>query len=128
MKGKQKFYLCSVCGNLVGMIENGGVPLNCCGMDMDELAANTVDASTEKHLPEVTVDGSQVHVAIGSILHPMETAHHVQFIYLETKHGGQRKSLQAGEEPKASFCLLDDSPIAVYEYCNLHGLWKTELV
>ena len=109
------------------MIENHDIPLSCCGSAMKELVANTVEASTEKHLPDVTVLGNTVHVSVGSVLHPMEEAHHIKFIYVETERGGQRKSLKVGEEPKASFCFTDDKPIAVYEYCNLHGLWKTEL-
>ena len=129
MKGSsQKFFICKHCNNLVGFIVNKGVPLVCCGVEMSELIANTVEASAEKHLPDVTLSGNEMHVAIGSVPHPMEEAHHIKFIYVETANGGQRKSLTAGEEPKASFYFTDDKPVAVYEYCNLHGLWKTELV
>ena len=127
MKGKQKFFLCEKCHNLVGMIENHDVPLVCCGSKMTELVANTVEASVEKHLPLVTVSGSEIQVAVGSVLHPMEEAHHIGFVYLETQRGGQRKALKIGEEPKVSFCLADDKALAAYAYCNLHGLWKTEI-
>ena len=127
MKGKQTFFICETCKNLVGFIENHDVPLECCGSNMTELVPNTVEASGEKHLPEVRVSGNEVHVTVGSVLHPMEEAHHITFIYLETENGGQRKALKVGVEPKASFSLIDDKPVAVYEYCNLHGLWKTEM-
>lgn len=123
----QKFFICKHCGNMVGLIDNHGAPLSCCGDVMTELVANTVEASAEKHLPVVKVEGDKVSVAVGSVLHPMEEAHHIVFIYLETEKGGQRKALKAGQEPTAEFALVDDKLIAVYEYCNLHGLWKTEV-
>ena len=127
MKGNHKFFICNQCSNLVGFIDNKGVPLNCCGSPMSELIANTEEASTEKHLPEIKMSGNELHVAVGSVLHPMEAGHHIKFIYVETEHGGQRKSLEVGKEPKAVFCFTDDKPVAVYEYCNLHGLWKVEV-
>ncbi|MCL2766982.1 MAG: desulfoferrodoxin, partial [Peptococcaceae bacterium] len=89
---------------------------------------NTVDASTEKHLPAVTVSGNVIDVAVGSALHPMEEAHHINFVYLATKRGGQRKTLVVGETPKLAFSVTDDEPVAVFAYCNLHGLWKTDVV
>ncbi|MEG1304899.1 MAG: desulfoferrodoxin family protein, partial [Oscillospiraceae bacterium] len=67
------------------------------------------------------------HVTIGSVIHPMLPEHHIEWICLVTEHGIQRKMLAAGDEPKASFAVKDDKPVAVYEYCNLHGLWKKEL-
>ena len=123
----QKFYICEICHNLVGLIENGGAPLVCCGTEMAELVPNTVEASAEKHIPEVTVSGNSVSVQVGSVPHPMEEAHNISFTYVETENGGQRKCLKVGAEPKAEFCLVDDKPIAVYGYCNLHGLWKKAL-
>ena len=123
----QKFFICEHCGNLVGMILNKGVSLICCGEKMTELVPNTVEASQEKHLPVVTVSGGEVAVAVGSVLHPMEEKHHITFIYLETKQGGQRKCLQVGDLPQLTFSLADDAPVAAYAYCNIHGLWKTEL-
>jgi len=128
MRGKQRFFLCETCKNLVSLIEDQSVPLVCCGSKMAELVANTEDASREKHVPVVTVSGNEIHVAVGSVPHPMVEAHHISFVYLKTERGGQRKSLKVGEEPKVSFCFIDDKPLEVYEYCNLHGLWKTEVV
>lgn len=127
MGKEHRFYRCNHCGNIIGVIHNAGVPMICCGEKMEELVANTVDAAKEKHVPAVTKDGNLIHVEVGSIAHPMEEKHYIQWIYLQTKKGGQRKSLSPGEEPKASFALVDDEVVAVYEYCNLHGLWKTEL-
>ena len=120
-----KFFVCKHCGNLIGMIENSGVPIVCCGEKMTELVANTVDASLEKHTPVVNVNGDKVEVVVGSVEHPMLEEHFIKWIYLETKKGGQRKALKPGEAPKATFAVTDDEPVAVYAYCNLHGLWKT---
>ena len=127
MCSKQKFFMCKHCGNMIGLIKDQGVPMICCGEKMTELVPNTVEASREKHLPDVIVSGDSVSVQIGSAPHPMEEAHHIAFVYVETECGGQRKCLKVGEEPKLTFCFANDKPIAVYAYCNLHGLWKTEL-
>jgi len=129
MCGKQRFFICEHCGNLIGLIKDEGVPMVCCGDEMTELIPNTVEASSEKHLPAITVseDCGCISVQVGSVPHPMEEAHHIMFVYVETEHGGQRKCLCAEQEPKVSFSFADDKPIAVYAYCNLHGLWKSEV-
>ena len=127
MSAKQKLFICKLCGNMVGLIEAKGGTLVCCGADMTELVPNTVEASTEKHLPSVTVTGDTLSVQVGSVLHPMDAAHLITFVYVETERGGQRKCLKAGDEPKLTFCFTGDKPVAVYAYCNLHGLWKTEV-
>ena len=124
---KQKFYLCRHCGNLVGMIHDAGVSLVCCGEKMEALEPNTVEASGEKHLPVVTAEGNMLHVNVGSVEHPMLPEHYIQWIYVQTEHGGQRKALQPGDTPSVTFCLGDDRAVAVYAYCNLHGLWMTQL-
>lgn len=124
---EQKFYICRHCGNLVGLIEAGGGTLICCGEPMVELKPNTVDASQEKHVPVVTVEGDTVKVAVGAAAHPMTEEHYIQWIYLQTTHGGQRRGLKPGEVPEAEFALNGDAAVAVYAYCNLHGLWKKEL-
>ena len=112
---------------MVGLIVDGEAPMICCGEKMTELVPNTVEASTEKHLPAVTVAGDSISVQVGSVAHPMEEAHHIAFIYVETKNGGQRKNLKIGDEPKTKFVLSGDQAVAVYAYCNLHGLWKAEI-
>jgi len=123
----QKFFICKHCGNLIGLIDNKGVPMVCCGEKMTELVPNTVEASAEKHLPAVTVAGDSVSVQVGSVPHPMIDEHHIAFVYVETERGGQRKCLKVGETPALTFALADDKPLAAYGYCNLHGLWKTEI-
>ncbi|MCL2507994.1 MAG: desulfoferrodoxin [Oscillospiraceae bacterium] len=127
MCGNQKFFICKHCGNLAGLIDNKGVPMVCCGERMSELVPNTVEASAEKHLPAVTVSDDSITVLVGSVPHPMLEEHHITFVYVETERGGQRKCLKASEEPKLTFRFSDDKPVAVYAYCNLHGLWKTEI-
>ncbi len=122
-----RFFVCSHCGNLVGMIHDAGVPLVCCGTKMEELIPNTTDAAGEKHLPVVTQEGDLLKVSVGSVNHPMTEQHSIQWVYVRTEHGGQRKSLAPGDEPKVTFALAGDKPVAVYAYCNLHGLWMTEV-
>ncbi len=124
---EQKFFICEHCKNIIGLIQNKGVPLVCCGEKMVELVANTEEASEEKHIPQVEVQGNKITVKVGSVLHPMEEEHHITFIYLETVKGGQRKSIEIGEEPIVEFMVVNDTPLAVYEFCNIHKLWKTEI-
>ncbi len=125
---KAKFYLCEHCKNLVGMIHDAGVPIVCCGQKMTALEPNTTEAAGEKHLPVIEQCGSTVTVNVGEVAHPMSEEHSIEWIYLETSLGGQRKSLAAGKEPKAQFVLADgEKALAAYAYCNLHGLWKTEI-
>ena len=122
-----RFYICEHCGNIIGMIKDAGVPLMCCGRKMTHLEANTVDASKEKHVPAIKVVGNAVKVEIGTAEHPMSEEHSIQWVYMLTDRGGQRKTLRPGEEPKVVFSLRDEKPLAIFAYCNLHGLWKTEI-
>ena len=122
-----KFYICRHCGNLIGMVNDAGVPMSCCGEKMEMLVPNSVDASNEKHVPVVSIEGDVVHVKVGEVAHPMVEEHFIQWVYLHTERGGQRKSLKPGEAPEVSFTLNGDKAIAVYEYCNLHGLWVKEI-
>lgn len=122
-----KFLICEHCKNMVGMINDAGVPIICCGEPMKELIPDSVDAAQEKHVPEVTIKGDEVHVQIGSVIHPMVDEHYIQWVYLATEKGGQRKAFAPGDEPKAVFKVVDDKPLAVYEYCNIHGLWKKDI-
>lgn len=121
---KQKFFICKQCKNLVSIINDSGLPLSCCGEEMHEIVPNTTDAAAEKHVPQVTVTGDCVTVQVGSKEHPMTEEHHIDFIYLKTVNGGQRKCLKVGNEPKAEFVLKDDTALEAFAYCNLHGLWK----
>ena len=122
---EQKFYVCKHCGNIVAMIKNAGVPIMCCGEPMEELIPGTAEASTEKHIPVYQVDGNRVTVCVGSTHHPMLDEHSIEWVYLQTKQGGQYKTLRPGRSPEVSFALCDaDEFEAAYAYCNLHGLWK----
>ena len=127
MKSNLKFYICRHCGNLAELVKSSGVNMVCCGDKMTELKPNTAEASVEKHLPVITASAVGITVQVGSVPHPMTDEHNIAFVYAETARGGQRKSLKTGEEPKVSFGFSDDKPVAVYAYCNLHGLWKTEI-
>lgn len=123
------FLYCKRCKKIVVELENErNIDTICCGEPMTKLVADTVDAAKEKHVPAVTVNGNLVDVAVGSVEHPMVPEHWIQLIVLETKKGFQYKKLVAGDTPKASFVVsADDEAVAVYEHCNLHGLWKTVL-
>ena len=122
-----KFYICEKCGNIVEKIHDSGVTPVCCGQKMTEIKAGTVEASREKHIPVVSVKETGVEVVVGSVLHPMAEEHNISWVYLETDKGGAVKYLKAGDEPRVFFSLSDEKPVAVYAYCNLHGLWKTEI-
>ena len=97
-------------------------------VELKELKANTTDAATEKHVPVVEIKGKEVLVKVGSVAHPMLEEHWITFIAIETNKGISLVNLKAGELPEAKFVLREDEKVkAVYEYCNLHGLWKVEL-
>lgn len=120
-----KFYICEHCGNIVGMINSAGVPIMCCGQKMTKLEAGVVEASKEKHIPVVKVEDDKVYVTVGEVLHPMTQEHSILWVYLQTDKGGQRKCLK--DDPTVTFALADEKPVAVFAYCNLHGLWKKDL-
>ena len=124
---KNRFFICEHCGNIVGLIHDGGVPLMCCGSKMTELVAGAKDGALEKHVPVVKVEDDTVRVNVGSVLHPMGEEHHIAWVYVQTDKGGQRKNLEIGKDPVVKFAVKDETPIAVYAYCNLHGLWKADL-
>ena len=121
---KVAFYRCELCGNMVALIKEGGGTLACCGQDMTKLDANTVDASKEKHVPAIAKEDGKIKVAVGSTLHPMLSEHYIEWIALVSGSRVEFKLLKPGEEPKAEFAEAASG--AVYEYCNLHGLWKAE--
>lgn len=120
-----KFYKCNGCKSVAMEIVPGE---NDCVPNYGELTANTVEASSEKHLPVVERDGETVTVRVGSVEHPMLEEHYIMRIYVETCKGGFLRNLKPGDEPMAVFQIPADQQIkAVYEYCNIHGLWKTEI-
>ena len=123
MAEQLEVYKCDACGNIVEVLHGGGGELVCCGEGMKLFIENTVDAAKEKHVPviEKTADGFKV--AVGSVAHPMEEKHYIEWI--EVIAGGKtyRQFLKPGEEPEATFCV-DADQVTAREYCNLHGLWK----
>lgn len=125
MAAQKKFFRCSHCGNLVGLIHESGQPLICCGDKMTLLVPNTSDGATEKHVPVLTREGNKLHVAVGSIAHPMTEAHLIEWIFVVQGNHSQRVALTAADVPAADFSITE-GPVFVYEYCNLHGLWIAE--
>ena len=113
---EQKFYICKHCGNIVAFVKESGAPVSCCGEIMQRLEAGVTDAAKEKHVPMVRANGNLVTVSVGSVTHPMEEKHYIEWISLQTKQG---------EKPEVTFALAEGDEVeAAYAYCNLHGLWK----
>lgn len=124
MSKKNEVYKCEVCGSMVEVINGGGGTLVCCNKPMTLLAENSVDAATEKHVPIVEKIDGGVTVKVGSVTHPMEEKHYIEWIEVITTDGTVlRQELKAGEAPEATFKFTGEIK-AVREYCNLHGLWK----
>lgn len=121
-----RFFKCNVCGNVLIKVFDSNINPSCCGRYVTELKVNMSDEGKEElHLPVIErVDCSTIKVVISRIEHPMTDKHYIHFVYLETENGGQIKYLSPGKAPEAIF-FTTDKPIAVYSYCNLHGLWKT---
>ncbi len=123
MAERNQVYKCDLCGNIVEVLHGGAGQLVCCGQPMKHLAENTVDAAREKHVPVVTkVDGGY-KVAVGSVAHPMEEKHYIEWIELIAGATVLRRYLKPGEAPEATF-TTDATEVTAREYCNLHGLWK----
>ena len=123
---KERFYECKTCGGIFGLI-HGEHPASSCREALEPMEIKTEESGKEKHLPKATVQNGRVRVEVGEISHPMEEGHHIAWVYLRTDRGGQRKTLLPDQPPAAEFALLEEKPLAVYAYCNQHGLWKAEL-
>ena len=122
---EMKFYRCPICGKIIALVKDTGVPTICCGKPMEEIEAGVTDGAFEKHIPVWEVKDNVVTVRVGSVDHPMLPVHYIEWIALKTKFGNQRKALNPGDEPMAQFAILEGDEVeAVYEYCNLHSLWK----
>lgn len=123
-----KFYQCNHCGNISVMLVDSSVVPVCCGEKMTELKAKTLEEMDEIHLPVVERgEKCALKVSVGSEAHPMTQGHYIRFVVVETTRGAMFHYLRPGEKPETTFCDAHDPAIAVYEYCNIHGLWKTEL-
>ena len=121
-----KIMQCAHCGNQMFVLNDGGVAMVCCGEEMQEVLAGTTDAALEKHVPAVQVNGNTMQVVVGEVAHPMLAEHFIQWIAVEQGDKTQFARLHPEEQPKATFTIEPGKAYAVYEYCNLHGLWKTE--
>lgn len=115
-------YKCSLCGNIVEIVHAGAGALVCCNQPMVLLAANTVDASKEKHVPVIEIGANSITVKIGGVPHPMEAAHYIEWIELIADGKVYRQQLQPGQPPEAVFPVIAKQ-VTAREYCNLHGLW-----
>lgn len=123
-----QFHKCAICGKIVALVKEGVPDTICCGKPMEKLEPNTSDGAGEKHVPVAEVKGNVLSVKIGAVEHPMTEAHHIEWVAVETSLGNQRKMLNPLGKPEASFALLPDEKVkSVYEYCNLHGLWKLDV-
>ncbi len=119
-------YKCNICGNIVETIHAGGGSLTCCGEKMTPLTENTVDAAKEKHVPVITkVDGGY-KVTIGSVAHPMEEKHYIEWIELLADGKAYRQFLKAGEVAEALF-FVEAANVTARELCNLHGVWSAQV-
>lgn len=126
MKRQLKVFKCEICGNIVELLHEGKGELVCCGKPMKQFIENTVDASKEKHVPVIEKTNEGYKVTIGSITHPMEEKHYIEWIEIIADNKVYRQFLNPGEAPVALF-KIDAENITAREYCNLHGLWKAEL-
>jgi superoxide reductase len=120
-----KVVRCEGCGKIAVILKDSACPTKCCGEAMTVLEANTTDAAQEKHVPCVTREGNKITVTVGSVDHPMVDVHYIEWIAMETAKGFRIAYLEPGEKPAADF-YAEEPVIAVYAYCNLHGLWKTD--
>lgn len=123
-----KFLGCD-CGTIVGVIEEGSCTPECCGKEMEELPIHRGDEEgKEKHVPLVHEEEGKVYVQVGSVLHPMEDKHYIDWIYLLTDKGAQRKILHPGQKPEVVFLIGEDEVVLeVIAHCNKHGLWEADL-
>ena len=126
MTNRSEVYRCSVCGAVVEVLSGGGGTLHCCGQPMERLEEQVSEAGVEKHLPVVEQVVGGYRVKVGQVPHPMQAEHHIEWIELLTPRGVQHQQLHATGKPEAIF-LTAESPIAVRAYCNLHGLWRSNL-
>lgn len=125
-----KFYKCQLCGQIIGMVKETGVPIICCGQEMEEIIPHIDEKGlSEKHIPVYQIKNKKIVVRIGSIPHPMTNEHYIEWVALVTNKGSQKKSLKPGDAPEVRF-VLDDGEIVeeIYAYCNLHSLWKIKLI
>ena len=123
MAEKLEVYKCEACGNIVEVLHGGGGELVCCGEPMKLMVENTVDAAKEKHVPVVEKMAGGIKVKVGSVAHPMEAKHYIEWIEVIADGKAYRQFLNPSDVPEARF-NVDANKVTAREYCNLHGLWK----
>jgi len=123
MTEKLQVYKCQMCGNIVSMLHSGDGALVCCGEPMKLILENTVDAAKEKHVPVIEKTAAGFKIMVGSVAHPMEQSHYIEWIEVIADGKSYRQFLNPGEAPEATFAIEAKNVVA-REYCNLHGLWK----
>ena len=124
-KSKQQVYRCELCGNIIEKVNDGGGPLVCCGQPITAVEENTTEAATEKHIPVIEQNGDTYKVTVGSVNHPMEDAHYIEWIEIIADNGAvYRKVLSPSDPPVAEFTIKASS-VRARAYCNLHGLWTS---
>jgi superoxide reductase len=124
MTKKLEVYKCEICGNLVEVLHAGAGELVCCGQPMNGLDEQTADSSTEKHVPVIERENNGYRVKVGSVPHPMEEQHFIEWIEIQFDDKVGRKFLEPGRPAEAFFDGIEASDISAREYCNVHGLWK----
>lgn len=125
MAKKLEVYKCNLCGNITEVLHGGDGTMTCCGAPMQLMAENTVDASREKHVPVIEQSARGIAVKIGSVPHPMEESHFIEWIEIIADGRAYRQFLQPGDAPEASFPVTAEK-VTVREFCNLHGQWSAE--
>jgi superoxide reductase len=123
MAERLEVYKCDLCGNIIEVLHGGAGELVCCGQAMNLQAENTVDAAKEKHVPVLEKTSEGVKVSVGSVAHPMEAKHYIEWIEIIADGKSYRQFLNPGETPEATF-KVDAEDVTAREYCNLHGHWK----
>jgi len=123
MAQRLEVYKCEACGNIVEVLTGGGGELVCCGEPMKLYVENTVDAAKEKHVPVIEKIEGGYKVSVGSVAHPMEEKHYIEWIEIIADGKAYRQFLNPGDAPEATF-MIDAAQITAREYCNMHGLWK----
>ena len=125
MPKRLEVFKCALCGNIVEVMHSGAGALVCCGKNMELMTENTVDAATEKHVPVIVKNDGSITVKVGSVAHPMEDAHYIEWVELIADDKVYRKYLKPGEAPEATFSLTA-THVTAREYCNLHGHWTAK--
>ncbi len=124
MAARLDVYKCELCGNIVEVLHGGGGELVCCGQPMKLFVENTVDAAKEKHVPVIEKSGDGVKVKVGSVAHPMEEKHYIEWVEVVVGDKAYRQFLEPGQASEAVFCP-EGAAVSARAYCNLHGLWKS---